>query len=240
MGKYAAPTSSDGVLSDVGQFLLHAPAIPTLIKYNSAADREDYSQRILQRIMVDVSLYTVLNIHQIGIEVPVRYVFDEILRWDGDSTCWPNHIAEVERQRDGLDQISIFLLGRRQYPLGRKRHFLGLRYIPLFNLTVTRLQQQAETTDADNARFVLFRTTGGYPTGHFCMFARSPIKSLGETEKTQLFMMVGFDFYGKKPGFGSRLVRPVWEAVHNRVSANIMNRFKQFCEWRFHRLKEGI
>jgi len=72
------------------------------------------------------------------------------------------------------------------------------------------------------------------------MFTRSSIDSLAETEKAQLFMMVGFDFYGKQPSWGSRVVSPIWEAVHNRVTANIMNRFKQYCEWRFHRVSEGI
>ena len=236
----AAPTRSNGILKDVAYFLLHRPPIPTLIKFDTSAEREDYSQRILQRLQIDVALYSVLNIHRIGIQVPVRYVFDEILRWDGDSTCWPNHVAEVERLRGGIDHISVFLFGQRQYPFGRKHRFLGLRYIPLFNLTVTRSQRQADTTEADNARFVLFRSTGGYPIGHFCMFTRSPIQALGETEMTQLFLMVGFDFYGKKSIWGGGLVKTGWEAVHNRVTANIMNRFKQLCEWRFHRVEEGI
>ncbi len=240
MGDYAAPTKSSNILSDVNHYLLHRPPIETLIKYGDAEAREDYSQRILQRLQIDVSLYSVLNIHQIGIDVPVRYVFEEIMRWDGDSTCWPNNIAEVERRRGGIDHISIFLFGQRQYPFGARHRFLGLRYIPLFNLTVTGLQQQAKTTEPDNARYVLFRTTGGYPIGHFCMFARSSIDSLAEQEMTQLFMMVGFDFYGKRPGWGAGLVSPVWEAVHNRVTANIMNRFKQYCEWQFHRVADGI
>jgi len=228
-------TRSNGVLRDIADFLLRQPPVNTLIEFDTSAKREDYSQRILQRLQIDVSLYSMLNIHQIGIQVPVRYVFDEIMRWDGDSTCWPNHIAEVERQRAGIDHISIFIFGQRHYPFGRQHRFLGLRYIPLFNLTLTRLQGQANTTETDNARFVLFRTTGGYPIGHFCMFTRSPIQALGETEMTQLFLMVGFDFYGKKSSRFSRFASKGWEPIHNRVTANIMNRFKQLCERRFHR-----
>jgi len=235
----AAPNPSHSILNDVGAFLLHRPPNDTLIKYDTPAAREQYSQLILQRLQVDVSLYSVLNIHQIGIQAPVQHVFREIMRWDGESTCWPNHIAEVERQRGGIDHISIFLFGQRQYPFGRKRRFLGLRYIPLFNLTVARLQEQTETSETDNARFILFRTTGGYPIGHFCMFVRSPIHSLGETEMSQLFLMVGFDFYGRQSTWLSRLASKGWEAVHNRVTANIMHRFKQLCEWRLHRLEDG-
>jgi hypothetical protein len=32
--------------------------------------------------------YTALNVHHIGIEAPVSYVF-ELLNWNGDSSCWP-------------------------------------------------------------------------------------------------------------------------------------------------------
>ncbi len=236
----STPTGLIGIVKDTNNFLLHRPAIPTLIKFNTPTEQDNFRQALLQRLQLDVSLYSVLNIHQIGIQAPIRHVFDEILRWDGDSTCWPNRIAEVQRQDGGIKHISIYPLGMRKYPFGFKRRFLGLRYIPLFNLTLTRLQQQAETTEADNARFVLFRCTGGYPIGHYCMFTRSPIPALGETEMTQLFLFVGFNFYGKEPGRGSRLISPVWEAVHNRVTANIMNRFKQLCEWQFHRMEDGI
>ncbi len=236
----STPTGINGILKDTTNFLLHRPPIPTLIKFNTPAEQDDYRQRILQRLQIDVSLYSVLNVHQIGIQAPIRHVFDEILRWDGDSTCWPNRIAEVLRQDGGINHISIYPFGLRKYPFGQKRRFLGLRYIPLFNLTLARLQQQTETTETDNARFVLFRCSGGYPIGHFCMFTRSSIEILGETEMTQLFLMVGFDFYGKKPSRGSSLISPIWEAVHNRVTANIMNRFKQLCEWQFHQVEEGI
>ena len=239
-GASTAPNRSNSILGDIGYFLLVQPSFPTLIKFQTPVEREDFTQRILQRLQIDVSLYSVLNIHKIGIEAPVQHIFNEIMCWDGDSSCWPNNIAEVERQRDGIDNISVFLFGLKKYPFGKKRRFLGLRYIPLFNLTVSRIQEQAITTDADNARFVLFRCTGGYPIGHFCMFTRSSIGSLGETERAQMFLMVGFDFYGRKSTRAGRLISPLWEAVHNRVTANIMNRFKQYCEWRFHRVEEGL
>ena len=231
------PTRSNNIMQDVYRFLLRRPAIPTLIRFDTPAEREDYSQRILQRLQIDVSLYSVLNIHRIGIEAPARYVFDEIMGWDGDSTCWPNRIAHVERRRDGIDHIAVHLFGWRRYPFGRKRRFLGLRYIPLFNLTVTQLHSLPDASDTDNARYVLFRCSGGYPIGHFCLFVRSPIAALGETERSQMFMMVGFDFYGNKSPRWGGLIGGIWEAVHNRVTANIMNLFKQLSEWRFKKME---
>lgn len=36
-----------------------------------------------------------------------------------------------------------------------------------------------------------------------------------------------------------RLVTPIWEWVHNRATANILNRFKDLCEARFDRLTAG-
>lgn len=36
-----------------------------------------------------------------------------------------------------------------------------------------------------------------------------------------------------------RLVRPIWEWVHNRVTAHVLNRFKALCEARFEELTAG-
>lgn len=220
------PAASRNLAQDIVRFLLRRPPRSTLIRFGTPEEREDYSRRIMQRLQVDVSTYSVLNVHRIGIEAPVRSVFDEIKGWDGDSTCWPNRIAHVERQRDDIGRIAIHLFGWR-------------RHRPLFNLTVTRLQLHPEAADTDSARYVLFRCTGGYPIGHFCLFVRSPVASLGETARTQMFMMVGFDFYGSKSPWWGRLIGGAWEAVHNRVTANVMNFFKQLCEWRFRRLESG-
>ena len=219
------PEKSHGIVSDIRFFILHKPVIPTLIEYSSEAEREDYSHRIIQRIGIDVTKYSVLNIHRIGIEVPVRYVFEELLSWDGDSTCWPNHIAAVDRLDGRLEKIQIFLLGRKKWK-------------PLFSLNAIRFQHLPGPSD-DNARYLLFDSTGGYPIGIFAMYVRSSIAEQGETEQTQLFFAVGFNFYGKVSRSKLNIVNIVWEKIHNRVTSNILNRFKQLCEWRFQRLQDG-
>lgn len=234
----APPERSNGILSDISFFLLPKPSIPTLIKFESKEEREDYSHRIMQRIGIDIFKYSVLNIHRIGIEVPVRYVFEELLQWDGDSTCWPNHIAKVERMNGRLEHIQIFLFGRRKYPFGLKKSFFGLKYIPLFNLNAKRFQRVPSLSD-DNARYLLYESSGGYPIGIFTMYVRSAVEERGEVEKAQLFFAVGFNFYGRESKSKINIVNNVWEQIHNRVTRNVLNRFKQLCEWRFQRIQDG-
>lgn len=232
------PTRSKGILSDILFFLLKNPTIPTLIKFTSKEEREDYSQRIMQRIGIDVSKYSVLNIHRIGIEIPVRYVFEELLQWDGDSTCWPNHIATVDRMNGELEHIQIFLFGRRNYPFGLKKSLFGLKYIPLFNLNAKKFQYVPSLSD-DNARYLLYDSSGGYPIGIFTMYVRSAVEERGEVEQAQLFFAVGFNFYGRESQSKINLINKVWEKIHNRVTRNVLNRFKQLCEWRFERFQDG-
>jgi hypothetical protein len=117
------PKRSKNLWQDIRYFFLHKPEIPTLIKFENEAARIDYSERIMQRIGYQVDKYSVLNVHRIGIEVPVKYVFEELLRWDGDSTYWPNHIAHVERQNGELEHIKIYLFKRRKYPLKFRQSF---------------------------------------------------------------------------------------------------------------------
>jgi hypothetical protein len=234
------PKRSKGVLSDICYFLLHKPAIPTLIECYSPVERENYSQRILQRLDTSVGNYVILNIHKIGIEAPVRYVFEELLHWDGDSTCWPNYVAKVERINGRLERIHIFLFGKKKYPLGFKKSFFGLKYIPLFNLDAIKIQHLPDPADFDNARYLLYKCSGGYPIGIFSIYARSPIAELQEEEQTQLFFVVGFNFYGKEEWTKIRFINKIWEKIHNRVTANILNRFKQLCEWRFEKVQEGL
>ena len=236
----APPTRSQGILSDIRLFYLHKPAIPTLIEFATESEKENYSQRILQRVEIDVTKYAILNIHRIGIQAPVQYVFGEILKWDGDSTCWPNHIAAVERVDGRLENMNIFLFGRRKYPLGFKRGFFGLEFIPLFNLNAVKIKHLPGPFDIDNARFVLFESSGGYPIGNFIMYVRSSIAAQGETERAQMFFMVGFNFYGKQKPPNTGMVDKVWESIHNRVTTNILNRFKQLCEWRFQKIQDGM
>ena len=143
----APPRKSNGTLSDIRNFLLHKPAVPTLIDLCSDSERENYCQRILQRLGTSVEDYAVLNIHKIGIEAPVRYVFEELLNWDGDSTCWPNHIAQVNRIDSCIERIQIFLFGKKKYPFGLKKSFFGLKYIPLFNLDAIRIQHLPDCSE---------------------------------------------------------------------------------------------
>jgi len=232
------PSRSNGLLSDISLFFLHKPKIPTLVKFKTETEREDYSHRIMQRLGIDVSKYSVLNIHKIGIDVPIRYAFEEILQWDGDSTCWPNHIATVERMDGQLEHIQIHLLGQKKYPLGFKKTFFGLKFIPLFSLHAMKFQHLPGPSD-DNARFLLYKSSGGYPIGIFTMYVRSSIAERGEIEQAQLFIAVGFNFYGKDTWVNTGIINNIWEKVHNRVTANVMNRFKQLCEWRFQRIQEG-
>ena len=240
MVKKNPPSRSRGIFSDIWIFFLHKPMVPTLIRFDSKSEREYYSQRIIQRLGISVDKYTVLNIHKIGIEAPVRYVFKELLNWNGDSTCWPNHIAEVERINNRLEHIRIFLLGKRKYPFGFKNSFLGLKFIPLFNLDELKFQRRPNPLGFDNARYLLYKCSGGYPIGIFAIYTRSSIADQQEKEQTQLFMVVGFNFYGRENLPVTRIINRIWEKIHNRVTANVMNRFKQLCEWRFQKIQEGL
>jgi len=221
----APPEKSRSIISDIRFFIFHKPAVRTLIQFSNKAEREDYSHRIIQRTGIDVTKYSVLNIHRIGIEVPVRYVFEELLSWDGDSTCWPNHIATVDRLDGQLEKIQIFLLGLKKFK-------------PLFNLNAIKFQHLPGCSD-DNARYLLFDSSGGYPIGIFAMYVRSPIAEHKELGQTQLFFAVGFNFYGKVQRSNIRIVNKVWEKIHNRVTSNVLNRLKQLSEWRFQRLQDG-
>lgn len=235
------PTRSKGVLSDIRFFLLHKPVIPTLIEFRSDAERENYTQRIMQRLEISVDDYAILNIHRIGIDAPVRYVFEELLNWDGDSTCWPNYIAKVERINDRIESIQIFLSGKKKYPPGFKKSFFGLKYIPLFNLNAIKIQHLPDPADFDNARYFLYQCSGGYPIGIFSIYVRSPISDQHEVEQAQLFFVVGFNFYGKRDWpKNHHIFNKSWEKIHNRVTANILNRFKQLCEWRFQKVRQGF
>ncbi len=200
-----------------------------------------YSQRILQRLGTPVRDYAVLNIHRIGIDAPIRYVFELLLDWNGDSTCWPNHLARVERVEGRVEHIRIFALGRQRPAQGGRRGLFGLTSWPLFHLNALRIQRDPGPAEVDNARYLLFRCRGGYPIGVFAMYARSSIPEQLEREATQLFMVVSFDFFGRNrwPALLAP-VRALWTIIHDRVTANVLNRFKRLCEWRFLKLQEDL
>lgn len=220
----APPKRSRWLLSDLRHFLLHKPSIPTLIDTHLETSRHDYEQRIRQRTGISVEQYSVLNLHRVAIDAPVRDVFEELLVWDGDSTCWPNHVAKVERTGGTLDEIQV--------------NFLGIRFLRLFSMHSLKIQTEPGG-DLDNARYLLYRCGGGYPMGMFSFYVRSAIAAEGEQGKTQFFAVVGFDFYGRRNWSQRNLIYRAWAAIHNRVTANVLNRFKQLCEWRFQQLQAG-
>jgi len=226
------PGASKNLFSDFGNYFFKNPGEKTLVKFASTEEREKYSKRIMQRLRFDVNSYSVLNVHKIGIDVPVQYIFDELLTWNGDSTCWPNHLARVHRVDDQLEDIEILLFGMKIHPFGL--------FSPLFRLNAIRIQRIPSPSDYDNARYLLYKCSGGYPIGFFSMYVRSSIASENESGQSQLLMGVGFDFYGRKNKFKYNPVNMVWELIHNRVTANTLNRLKQLCEWRFEKIQESI
>lgn len=233
------PSRSNGLFSDFRNFLWNKPPISTLIKFNSDEKRLEYNDRILQRVGEGVDRYSVLNVHRIGIEAPVSYIFNELLNWNGDSTCWPNHIAKVERIDDDIEAIRILPFGWKQYPFRFQKSFFGLNFIPLFSLNSIRIKRVPDAFDFDNARYLLYKCSGGYPIGIFMMYVRSSIADMAETEQSQLFFTVGFNFYGKEYRSNWSFVNRIWEGVHNRVTANVLNRIKQLSEWRIEKMEAG-
>ncbi|MHC4163937.1 MAG: hypothetical protein ACYTDU_13485 [Planctomycetota bacterium] len=219
------PTRSEGIFHDLGLFLARRPAIETLMEVEDPATREDYVERIRQRLGISVEEYAVLNIHRIGIEAPLRLIFEELLTWHNASVWWPNHLASVHRTDGSLERIRMLLFGTHGSP------------IELFRLHAVRIRRDPGPADLDSARYVLYETSGGYPIGVFGMFVRSRIADRGEKERSQVFFAVGFNFYGKKDWPHRRVINPIWEWVHNRATANILNRFKRVCEATFRRLE---
>ena len=110
--------------------------------------------------------------------------------------------------------------------------------VDLFRLRAVRIRRNPGRGDLDNARYVLYETSGGYPIGIFGMFVRSRIADRGEQERSQVLFAVGFNFYGRKDWPHRRVINPIWEWVHNRATSNILNRFKRVCEASFRELEE--
>jgi hypothetical protein len=223
------PVAGKNLFSDIRNFLIKKPSQKTLVKYSSAQERKEYSERIMQRIGVAVDSYSVLDVHQIAVDAPVQVIFDELLKWNGDSTYWPNYLAQVHRVNERLEEIEILLFGLKRLPFGF--------FSPLFRLNAIRIQRLPATSDYDNARYLLYRCSGGYPIGVFSMYVRSSIARRNEALQSQLFMAVGFDFYGRKTKFKLSPINKVWELIHDRVTANMLSRLKQLCEWRFEKIQ---
>lgn len=220
------------ILCDLKNYFINKPKIKTLLEYSSTEEKKNISHRILQRIGIKVHEYSVLNIHKIGIDVPVKYVFEELLKWDGNSNFWPNHLARVKRVNGNLERIVVYTLGLEEINLGGL-FSRGVKVKPLFNMSALKFQYTTPATDTDNARYLLYECSGGYPIGVFSLYARSSISEQNEIENTQLFSLVAFNFYGKKGWFYNNLINPVWEKIHNRVTNNILNRMKTEFENKF-------
>jgi len=233
------PGKSKNVFSDIRNFLINKPSKATFIRFKTFQDRINIRESIMQRIGMDASIYEVLNVHKIGIDAPANYIFDELMNWNGDSTCWPNHIAKVDRVNGQIDNIQILPFGRKTYPFGIKNGLFGFHFIPLFSLNAQKIQSTPDSIEADNARYLLYNCSGGYPIGFFTMYVRSSIAPLNEKEQSQIFFVVGFDFFGRKNWTKNHLIVRIWLLIHNRVTQNVMNRFKELCEWRFEKIKDG-
>ena len=226
-------------LPELRDFVFHKPAVPTLVDSGTQEERENYSQRMMQRLGISVERYAILNIHRIGVRAPVTFVFEELQKWDGDSTWWPNRLAAIERVGGRLEHIRVFFLGRRKRPFGLEIRLFGLNVIPLFELRARTIREVPTVVDCDNARYLLFDCRGGYPVGILAGYVRSPIADQQEVDQTQFYFAVGFNFYGKEDWPESHLINSVWERFHNRVTANVLNTFKRECEAKFQEILEG-
>ncbi len=233
------PTVSKGILTDIRYFFIHKPEQPTLVTFDSQEERFDYSQRIMERLGVDTQQYSVLNINKIGIDAPVSQIFNELWRFRGNPSCWPNHIAKVDRIDNNLEHVRILPFGWKRYPFKFMKSFLGLPIIPLFLLNAIEIKSVPDHKDLDNARYFLYKCSGGYPIGILAIYIRSSLPEMGETGRSQLIFGVGFNFFGKHNWQDRRkLVSHVWEWVHNRVTANVLNRIKQLSEWRLETVRD--
>jgi len=233
----ATPIRSRNIFTDIWYFLLFKPKPPTLQAFRNEDDRENYNKRILQRLGIKPDDFTVLNIHRIGVNAPPSYMFNELLKWNGESTCWPNHLAKVDRVGNRLENIRVLLFGRSRWPFGWTSIF-GIRLVPLFLMNSIRFKKVPDSYDFDNARYLLYECSGGYPIGFFSMYVRSSIADLGEKEPTQLFLIVGFNFYGKKNKALSGLINIPWQSIHNRATSNVLYRLKLLCEWRLSKIHQ--
>lgn len=231
--KKQAPSGSTGIFSDIRMYFLNKPHVKTYIKFKTEEERYAYSKRILQRIGMGVDEFRMLNIHRIGIETPAVFVFEELMKWNGDAIYWPNHIAKVSLKDGKLDKIKVNLFGLPSDPFKPPKGLGRLNLFHLFNLNALKFQKTPVPFDFDNARYLLYKCSGGYPIGIFLMYVRTSIHEQGETELSQLFMVVGFNFYGSRTLSKRRIVFKTWETIHNRATTHIMNRFKEICEWRF-------
>lgn len=224
------PDRSDSLAGDVWSYLLARPKVPTLVDLASTDDRQAYCGRIVERLGVRVDNFTVLNIHRIGVNAPLDLVWNTVMTWNAGASYWPSRMAWPERQAGNIFHIEIYLMGWKRAPRGLGSRLFGLPFIPLFRLDLLKIQQNPALGQADKPRFLLYECSGGYPIGIFSIYVREAIEGRGEREPSQVFFLVAFDFYGRKELAKWRVLRWIWTGIHNRVTANVLGRFKQFCE----------
>jgi hypothetical protein len=227
------PPLSDNLFTDIYHFLLKSPEFDSFIKFDNPTVQKNYHMRILNRLNIKVNDFTVLNIHKIGINAPGKYVFEELLTLNNDSQYWPNNLARLKLINGTLSKIQIYLLGIEKIFEIKKLNLKGLRLPQLFSLEKREFNFTPKTADLDNARSLLYDCGGGYPIGIFSLYVRSSIEEQNEKETTQLFFMVAFDFFGLKKSRRTKFIKSIWEKIHNRVTANVMNRIKLICEIKF-------
>ena len=237
-GIQSRPAEPSSLVSDVTGFVFHRPEFSTHVAVESDSWRKDYTLRIAQRTGVDVSVFSILNIHRIGIDAPVEVVFEEVEQWNGGSACWPDHLAMIEAIPGEQDGFRVVLFGHMRIMRWLRKH-LGSQFGTLFRATVAEARRVPNLQDVDNARFFLWNCSGGYPIGVFSIFVRSAIPERGEAEPTHVFFAVGFNPFGH--AFLGRIgpIRTAWQAVHDSVTSNVLNRFKHQCEDSFRDLQLG-
>lgn len=225
---------SNSIFSDLRYFFLNKPEKDTLIKFYSESDRIRYNHLIYDRSGIEVEKYKMLNIHQIGIDTPVDFLFDELMKWNSETCWWPNHIAKVHTLDEKLSHINVYLFGKINFNPRKKKQDPEFHLLRLFNLNLIKKKQgfTVNTNDNDD-HYLLYNCSGGYPIGIFCLFVRNSIPERNETCISQLFIMVSFDFYGIKSLSKIKFITKPWEAIHNRVTANSLTRIKDYCELKF-------
>ena len=101
------PSQAQGLWPDLVGYFLSRPPRPTRVPLETPAERENYDSRILQRLGISVADYSVLNIHQIGIEAPTTFVWDALTRWRPDGGYWPNTIARAVFAGNRPDHVEV-------------------------------------------------------------------------------------------------------------------------------------
>lgn len=224
---------SNSILSDIKHFFIEKPEKDTFINFQSAKERRQYNQLIFERTGIDVEKYKMLNIHQIAIDVPTDYLFAELMKWNSESCWWPNHIAKVHVLDAQLSRINVFLFGKLNFSLKKQNKSPEFHLLRLFNFKLIQKEQNQSVNSTNNGHYLLYECSGGYPIGVFTLFVRDSIPGNKEICKSQLFMMVSFNFYGIKALSKIKMITKTWEAIHNRASSNSLNRIKHYCEMNY-------